>query len=58
MAELLVKIACAAFKLKLVLNYYAVKCFHLYRISDMLSVHSTDSIYPDLGSIVVLYLKR
>ena len=46
MAELLIKTTYAVF---------AVKDFHIYNISIVISVHanSVDSIYADLGSLVV-----
>ena len=49
--ELLVKTAYAVF---------AAKDFHIYDKSILISVHanSIDSIYADLGGLVVWYLKR
>ena len=55
MVELLAKIAYAVFNLKAVLSYSALKDFHIYDISSLISVHSNciDSIYADLGGLVV-----
>ena len=59
MTELLVKIAYLVFLLQLVLNYSAVKDFHIYYISIVIYVHSNciGSIYADLGGLMVRYLK-
>ena len=50
MAELLIKTVYAVF---------AVKDFHIYDTSILISVYAncTDSIYVDLGGLVVWYLK-
>ena len=55
MAELFVKTVYAVVKLKIVLHYSAVKGFHIYDISSLISVHSNciDSIYANVAGPVV-----
>ena len=55
MAELCNKTGYAVFKLKVVLNYSAVKGFHKYDISSLISVHSNciGSTYGHYGRLVV-----
>ena len=55
MVESLAKITHAVFYRKVVLNYPAMKGFHIYDISSLISAHSNwiDSIYTNLVGLRV-----